>query len=177
MALLLFFLCSLAIAVIKSATPNILFILVDDLGYKDLSHNNAEYPTPHIDALYDNGIEFTNYYVNPDCSPTRASIMTGKYSWKTGLENLGTVPAATTQHIPFDTPTMAELLKDAGYVTHGLGKWHLGYASWNMTPIGRGFDSYFGYFQGEQFYYNHTLQAATPEQQDVFGGYDFFDNH
>eukprot|EP01084_Bolivina_argentea_P215453 365788_1 len=46
-----------------------------------------------------------------------------------------------------------------------------------MTPIGRGFDSYFGYFQGEQFYYNHTLQAATPEQQDVFGGYDFFDNH
>merc|ERR1719410_2925103 len=156
-----------------ASSPNILFIVVDDLGWTDISHHNAEYKTPHLDALYSSGIELTNYYIHPDCSPTRSAIMTGKYAWKTGLQNLGTVPPGSTQHIPFDTPTMAELMKSAGYDTHGLGKWHLGYAAWNMTPIERGFDSYFGFFQGEQFYYNHTFQSRA---ENIYGGFDFFDD-
>ena len=124
--------------------------------------------------MYESGIELSNYYVHLDCSPTRSAVLTGKYAWKTGLQNIQTVPPASTQHIPFATPTVAELMKSAGYSTHGLGKWHLGYASWNMTPIERGFDSYFGMFQGDQFYYNHTMQV--PAGDDAMSGFDFWDD-
>eukprot|EP01084_Bolivina_argentea_P227464 384154_1 len=157
--------------------PNVLFFLVDDMGWTDISVHNSEYQTPNIDGLYSSGIELTNYYVHMDCSPTRSSVLTGKYAWKTGLQNIATVPPASTQHIPLDTPTIAELMKSAGYNTHGLGKWHLGYASWNYTPISRGFDTYFGMFQGEQFYYNHTMEGPpVPGEDYVFGGFDFWDN-
>eukprot|EP01084_Bolivina_argentea_P227463 384153_1 len=158
----------------QSSLPNILLMIVDDLGYSDISHNNAEYMTPNIDLLYSNGIELTNYYVHEVCSPTRSSILTGKYAWKNGLQYVWTIPPASTMHIPFDTPTLAELLKSAGYLTYALGKWHVGYASFNMTPTGRGFDSHFGMYQGEQFYYNHTFQI--PMSELLSGGYDFWDN-
>ncbi len=97
-------------------------MVVDDLGWTDISYHGAEYSTPNIDQLILNGIELTNYYVQPTCSPTRSSIMTGKYSWKTGLQAVGTIPPGTTEHIPFEFPTIAELLKKAGWTsTHALG--------------------------------------------------------
>ena len=164
----------LLFVVIVESVPNILFFVIDDLGWTDISHNGAEYETPNIDALYSNGVELSNYYVHPDCSPTRAAFLTGKYAWKTGLQNLGTVPPGTIQHIPFNTPTLAEFMQMAGYSTYGIGKWHLGYAAWNMTPIERGFDSYFGYFQGEQFYYNHTMEMPGYVPNYLNGGFDFW---
>eukprot|EP01084_Bolivina_argentea_P215456 365792_1 len=96
-----------SIVMAQNTKPSILMMVVDDLGYTDISHHGSEYSTPNIDQLYLNGIELTNYYVQPTCSPTRSSIMTGKYSWKTGLQNVGTIPPATTEHIPFEFPTMA----------------------------------------------------------------------
>eukprot|EP01084_Bolivina_argentea_P215466 365810_1 len=97
--------------------------------------------------------------------------MTGKYSWKAGLQAVGTIPPGSTEHIPFEFPTMAELLKKAGWgSTHALGKWHLGYASFNMTPTERGFDSHFGYYQGQETYYDHHFWY----QDKAVEGFDFW---
>merc|ERR1719317_1111367 len=93
--------------------------------------------------------------------------MTGQYSFKNGLQSIRTIQAGTTQHIPFENPTLPELLRKADYSTHMLGKWHLGYAAWNMTPTGRGFDSHYGYLQGAEDYYTHEAQG---------NGFDFFRN-
>eukprot|EP01084_Bolivina_argentea_P304522 525929_1 len=152
--------------------PNILMMVIDDLGYTDISYNGAEYPTPNIDELIANGVQLTNYYVHCTCSPTRSSFFTGKYSWKTGLQRFNTIPAGSTEHIPYEFPTMAELLSKSGWKSHAIGKWHLGMASWNMTPIERGFDSFFGYLTGAQYYYNHTSWLHNT----TMTGYDFINN-
>ena len=78
--------------------PNILFIVLDDLGWTDISLNGAEYSTPTIDKILSDGLRFTNYYTHSSCTPTRASIMTGRYSWTTGLQEV--VLAGTTKRIP-----------------------------------------------------------------------------
>ena len=151
--------------------PHVLLLVVDDLGWTDISAHNAEYQTPVFDELIGSGIELTNYYVHLDCSPTRSAIMTGQYSFKNGLQSINTIGPGTTEHIPFENPTFAELMKQQEYYTAMLGKWHLGYAAWNMTPTGRGFDSYFGYLQGAQDYYNHSIGGGYDfwhDQQDIY---------
>eukprot|EP01084_Bolivina_argentea_P048345 89087_1 len=92
--------------------------------------------------------------------------MTGQYSFKNGLQSKQTIPPASTAHLPFQNPTLPELLRKVNYTNHMLGKWHLGYAAWNMTPTGRGFDSHFGYFNGAEDYYTHEIGE----------GYDFWNN-
>lgn len=151
----------------SSSKPHILFLVVDDLGWTDISAHGAEYETANIDKLLSTGVELTNYHVHLDCSPTRSALMTGQYSFKNGLQSIRTIQAGTTQHIPFENPTLPELLRKADYSTHMLGKWHLGYAAWNMTPTGRGFDSHYGYLQGAEDYYTHEAQG---------NGFDFFRN-
>merc|ERR1719410_2958703 len=157
----------IASASAESATPkkpHVLLLLVDDLGWTDISAHNAEYQTKNIDNLISTGIELSNYHVHLVCSPTRSALMTGQFSFKLGLQAINTIGMGQTKHIPFEAPTIAELLKKAGYQTHMLGKWHLGYASFNMTPTARGFDSHYGYFQGAEDYYT----------REIGGGYDFW---
>eukprot|EP01084_Bolivina_argentea_P278740 476338_1 len=157
--------------------PHILLMFIDDLGFTDISHNNAEYETPNIDNLIETGIELTNYYTHADCSPTRSALLTGQYSFKNGLQYITTIPPGTTEHIPFENPTLPELLKEHGYINHMIGKWHQGYASFNMTPTGRGFDSHYGFLQGGQSYYNHNMSYEWFGLEAFeFTGYDFFDN-
>ena len=121
---------------------------MDDLGWADIGAHDAGYETKNIDALLSSGIELTNYHVHSVCSPTRSALMTGQYSFKLGLQRTNPpIQPMTMEHLPYDAPTIAELLKKAGYRTHMLGKWHLGYASWNMTPTARGFDTHYGYYQ------------------------------
>ena len=106
-----------------SSQPHIVFLLVDDVGHMDLSQHRAEHDTSNIDALFSGGVELTNHCVHPTCSPTRSSLMTGMYSWKTGLQFRSTISPGTTEHLPFEFPMVAELLSQAGYATHALGKW------------------------------------------------------
>ncbi len=121
-----------------SRAPNIVFILIDDLGWSDLAcYGHPWHETPHIDALAEGGMRFTNAYAAcPVCSPTRASILSGQYPARLGLtdfipghwrphENLR-VPINRTQHLPKETVTIAELLHECGYVSGMFGKWHLG---------------------------------------------------
>mmetsp|Transcript_31850 Transcript_31850/g.39129 ORF Transcript_31850/g.39129 Transcript_31850/m.39129 type:complete len:494 (+) Transcript_31850:35-1516(+) len=160
------FLLNLVYVVLGTQKPNIILMVVDDLGWTDVGYHNAEFKTPNLDNLVETGIELTNYHVHLDCSPTRSAILTGQYSFKNGLQSIQTVPPATLQHIPFENPTIGELLLDAGYETHFLGKWHLGCAAWNMTAIGRGFMTNVGYFNGAEDYYTKILG----------NGYDFWNN-
>ncbi len=129
--------------------PNIVFFLMDDLGYMDIGANNPAtfYETPHIDRLAREGMRFTNgYAANPVCSPTRYSILTGKYptragatDWFSGTREGRFRPAPLNNRMPLDEVTLAEALKEGGYRTAFVGKWHLGpdEAFW---PEAQGFD-------------------------------------
>lgn len=121
--------------------PNIIFILADDQGYQDLGCQGAAgIQTPHIDRMAQEGIRLTSFYVSASCSPTRASLMTGRYPQRYHI--LGPVNNPTHGLPPGET-TMAELLKSQGYECALIGKWHLGLSA-TMTPISQGFD----YFSG-----------------------------
>jgi arylsulfatase A-like enzyme/lysophospholipase L1-like esterase len=139
--------------------PNIIFFLVDDLGWKDVGYNGSKYyETPNIDKLAKEGIKFTNAYAaSTVCSPTRASIMTGKYpaGMKTtdwfgapqpeaaandkNWSNKKLLPASYVENLPFEEVTIAEALKANGYKTFMAGKWHLG-ANEKYSPESQGFD-------------------------------------
>ena len=150
--------CAAARSNSTAGKPNILMILVDDLGYGDLSSYGAkDMQTPNIDKLVESGMRFDNFYANcPVCSPTRASLLTGRYPDLVG------VPGVIRTHIKnnwgyLDTRAvlLPRLLKRAGYHTAIVGKWHLGLASPNK-PNERGFDHFHGYL-GDMMddYYNH----------------------
>ena len=146
MRLLIFFLFS--ITFIK-AQPNVVFFLVDDLGYMDIgAYNDASfYETPNIDNLAKTGVKFTNgYAANPVCSPTRYSIMTGKYpsrvdatNWFSGTRSGKFKSAPLHSNMPLKEVTLAEALKENGYRTAFLGKWHLGPTP-EFWPENQGFD-------------------------------------
>jgi arylsulfatase A len=133
----------------KGRPPNVILILVDDLGWTDLScQGSTFYETPHIDRLATEGMRFTHgYSACTVCSPTRAAVLTGKYparlhitDWIAGHQRpfAKLKPPAWTQHLPHEETTIAELLKAAGYATFHVGKWHLGdEAHW---PTTHGFD-------------------------------------
>jgi arylsulfatase A-like enzyme len=134
---------------VAAQPPNILFFLVDDLGYMDIGANNPHtfYETPNIDALAASGMRFTDgYAANPVCSPTRYSIMTGKYPSRVDATNFFSGaregmfrPAPLNDVMPLEEITLAEALKTAGYKTFFAGKWHLG-PSEEYWPEKQGFD-------------------------------------
>jgi len=125
--------------------PNVLFILVDDLGWSDLSYNGSQvYETPNVDRLSKQGMVFTDFYsAGPVCSPTRASIMTGKYPARTGITTYLISPdrdaSHVTSHLPLGEFTIAESFKKNGYATGYIGKWHLGYKNEHWAA-NQGFD-------------------------------------
>lgn len=135
--------------------PNFLFILVDDLGYMDVGAYNPDclYDTPHIDQLAADGMLFSDgYVVSPVCSPTRYSIMTGRYpsrvdatNWFTGTREGRFRPAPLHNRMPLDEVTLAQALREHGYATFFAGKWHLGPTE-EYWPENRGFDFNLGGF-------------------------------
>jgi len=165
---------ALALAQPSSALPHIVVHVVDDAGWSDFGFGGAEYPTPSIDAYAANGTVLTQFYTQAVCSPTRAALLTARYPFRFGLQTA--IPHAALAAIPLSSPTIAEELRGAGYSTHYLGKWHVGYASWNNTPTGRGFDTSVGYFQGEEDYYSKRYCTSTCVLNGTEGtcGLDFF---
>ena len=127
--------------------PNFIFILIDDMGWKDLGcYGSAFYETPNLDRLCQEGMRFTDAYAAcPVCSPTRASILTGKYPARVGITNFiggeargKLLCAPYLRHLPLEEKTIASALRDAGYRTYHVGKWHLGKEPY--TPTNHGFD-------------------------------------
>jgi arylsulfatase B len=135
--------------------PNIVLILADDLGYGELGcQGNAEIPTPHIDSIAAGGVRFTAGYVTgPNCSPSRAGLLAGRYGTRFGHEfnPIGAQNENPAFGLPLAETTLAEVLRDAGYATGAIGKWHLGGAA-PYHPQRRGFDSFFGFLHEGHYY-------------------------
>ncbi|WP_428430064.1 arylsulfatase [Pedobacter sp.] len=139
----------------KKAKPNIVLVLVDDLGFSDIGpYGAADIATPNLDRLAAEGIRFKEFYNNSICAPTRASLLTGQYQHKAGVgffnNNLG-LPAYQG-FLNKESLTLAEVLKTAGYTTLMSGKWHVGDDE-NQWPNQRGFDHFFGFIGGASNYY------------------------
>ena len=134
---------------VHAERPNFVFFLVDDLGYMDIGANNPDtfYETPNVNRLAKEGMRFTSgYAANPVCSPTRYSIMTGKYPSRVDATNFFSgkrpgrfLPAVLNDKMPLSETTLAEAPKEAGYQTAFLGKWHLGPTE-KYWPKAQGFD-------------------------------------
>ncbi|MGI9110478.1 MAG: arylsulfatase B, partial [Opitutales bacterium] len=151
--LLLLGLCLLPLAAVSNK-PNIVFFLVDDLGYADCGFNGGtQIKTPNIDRLAKSGTIIDSHYVQPVCSPTRSTLLTGRYPTHTGVYTI--VSPGAPWGLPLAERTLADALRSAGYRTALTGKWHLGEFEKAFQPNARGFDHQYGHFFGMLDYYTH----------------------
>lgn len=132
---------------VQASQPNIIFILADDLGYGDLScYGQTKFQTPHIDRLAQDGIRFTQHYAGCTVSaPSRSSLMTGLHTGHTPIRGNKEHKEEGQYPLSVKTPTVASLLKEAGYATGAFGKWGLGYPGSVGDPNNQGFDEFYGY--------------------------------
>ncbi|MYD54106.1 MAG: sulfatase-like hydrolase/transferase [Chloroflexi bacterium] len=163
--------------------PNVLIILFDDMGFAHLNCYGSTIDTPNINRLADEGLRYSNFHVTPLCSPTRASLMTGRNHHAVGMRTIANfhdtgftnMRASVSRH----SATLAEMLQARGYATYMVGKWHLSPAEENGPagpyenwPLQRGFDRYYGFLSGatDQFYpelthdNHHILPPRSPEE-------------
>jgi arylsulfatase len=147
----------------KHKKPNILVIVVDDIGYTDLGVFGSEIGTPNIDKLANDGIKFANYYVAPTCSPTRAMLLSGIDNHLVGMGSMSGEQSENQKGQPgyegylnFRVAALPNILKDSNYHTYMTGKWHLGYEE-NNSPTARGFDRSFALLSGGAGHFNNML--------------------
>jgi len=147
----------------RTAPPNIIYIMADDLGYADVScYGRPDLKTPNIDRIATKGVRFLQGYANSAvCSATRTALITGRYQYRlrVGLEE----PLGGNQiGMPADHPTLPSLLKKAGYGTTLIGKWHLGQLP-TFGPLQSGYDHFYGFRGGGIDYFRHTPGAGPNE--------------
>ncbi len=147
---------SVAPANAAESKPNIIHIVADDLGWKDVGFNGCtDIKTPNIDALAAGGAKFTQFYVQSMCTPTRAALMTGRYPFRYGLQTI-VIPGPASYGLDTSERLLPQTLADAGYKTAIIGKWHLGHAYTKYWPKQRGFDYQYGAMIGELDYFTHS---------------------
>lgn len=144
-----------------NSAPNIVFIVADDLGWNDISlHGSPQIPTPNIDAIAKDGVVFDNYYVMPDCSPSRSSFLTGRHAIHTGVFRAYNY-RSRNGHLNTSYTLLPQYLKSCcNYSTHIVGKWHLGLSTLSTLPTYRGFDTHLGYWFGMQDHQRHRSYTA-----------------
>ena len=140
--------------------PNILYIVADDLGWADVGFHGSEIQTPSLDGLAKDGVTLDQFYVQPMCTPTRAALMTGRYPLRYGLQSFVILPEQT-YGLPTDERLLPQALKEAGYDTAIVGKWHLGHADLAYWPKQRGFDYQYGPMIGEIDYFTHLIHGVN----------------
>lgn len=158
-------LCGLCTAAPADSKPNIIYFLVDDLGYADCGFNGGkDIQTPHIDKLAKAGAVLKSYYVQPVCSPTRAALMTGRLATHTGVYTV--VKPGAPWGLPLKERTLPQSLRDAGYTTAICGKWHLGDFKKEYLPTRRGFDHQYGHLFGALDYFTHVRDGKPDWYRD-----------
>ncbi len=163
-----------------TGAPNVIIMVVDDLGWSDLGCFGSEIPTPNLDRVAGDGLQFTNFHVTPMCSPSRASLLTGIHPHRAGM---GTVAQSDpgfpgyAHELRDDVITIAEVLRDNGYATAAVGKWHLAKDSdishagpMHSWPCQRGFDRYYGFLGPftNLFHPNQLVQDNTIIHRDTY---------
>ena len=147
-----------------TAPPNVILIVVDDMGWKDVSYHGSEIQTPTIDKLAAAGVELNRFYVHPSCSPTRSSLMTGKAALRLGF--LNPIGKNNVKGLPLSEKIMPQYFKEKGYQTNLVGKWHLGRFKKEYWPNNRGFDHFYGYLTGGIGHYNHLHGGGLDWQRN-----------
>lgn len=151
----------------QSQKPNIIYIMTDDMGYADIScYGRKDYTTPNIDKLASQGMKFMNAYAGASlCTPTRVSFMTGRYPARISVglyEPLRGTPKDSLVGLKPEQTSVATLLKNAGYETALIGKWHLGFLP-EFGPNANGFDEFFGFHSGATDYVTHRQRSGKPD--------------
>jgi len=138
----------------RSGRPNIVIMLADDLGWRDVGYHASEIRTPHLDALAREGVELDRFYVQPSCSPTRASLLTGQSPTRFGITRpLG---KNEVEGLSLDARILPQYLAELGYQRLMIGKWHLGNHTPDQFPQARGFEYFYGYLNGGVGYWDHN---------------------
>jgi arylsulfatase len=162
----------------RAGAPNVVVVLLDDLGFSHFGCYGSTIETPRIDALAQDGLRYTNFHVTPLCSPTRAALLTGRNHHEVGMRsvsNFNTGFPNMRGAISGRATTMAEVLRDAGYATLAVGKWHLcpmeeasAAGPFDNWPCQRGFDRFYGFLDGETDQFapdlvadNHRVEPPT----------------
>ena len=151
-----------SVAPVQQTQPNVLFILLDDMGYGDVGFTGSEIATPNLDEIAADGVVLNRNYVYPICSPTRAALLTGHNPLDYGIEG----PMPDHVGLPLNLKVMPEYFQDMGYQTFMLGKWHLGIGNTDFWPISRGFDYHYGFLGGWIDFYTHMYAGGLDWQRD-----------
>jgi len=157
--LLLLLAMGLPAAAQTPARPNIVLIVSDDQGWKDVGFHGSDIATPNLDTLAAGGARLESYYAQPMCTPSRAALMSGRYPHRYGLQTL-VIPSNGRYGLPTDERLLPRVLADAGYRTAIVGKWHLGHAERKYWPLQRGFQHQYGPLLGEIDYFTHDAHGV-----------------
>lgn len=149
--------------------PNIVVILADDLGQRDMAMYGGWVKTPHLEQMARQGMRFTDFHTNSSvCSPTRVAFLTGRYQQRAGIVDVIVGAREPDQGLRPTTPTIPRVFKDNGYATAIFGKWHVGHQD-EYNPIQHGFDEYVGFLNGGSDFHKHGAWRVGLKQQDVPG--------
>jgi arylsulfatase A-like enzyme len=144
--------------------PNVVIILADDLGWRDVGYHGSEIATPRLDRLAAEGVVLDRFYAQPTCSPTRAALMTGKAPLRLGV--VSPLSKNNPTGLPLGERLLPEHLREAGYQTFLTGKWHLGHRHRDYLPTARGFDHFYGHATGGIGYWDHVHGGGLDWQRN-----------
>ncbi|XP_003696648.1 arylsulfatase B-like [Apis florea] len=152
--------------------PHIIVFMADDLGWNDVGfHGSNQIPTPNIDALAYNGIILNRHYVLPSSTPSRIAFFTGLYPIRIGMQGDG-IRGGEPRGLPLHIKILPEHLRGLGYTTKLIGKWHMGYHTPQYTPLHRGFDTFFGFYNSHITYYDYEYSNQNMTGYDMHRGDD-----
>lgn len=151
-------LLALALAA-TAAPPNVVLIVSDDQGWRDVGFHGGEIRTPNLDRIASEGVELDRFYACPVCSPTRAGLMTGRYAIRFGMQRAVCRPFLDTG-VPPEEETLPEMLARAGYEARAaIGKWHIGHSRLRYHPLRQGFTFFYGHYNGNIDYFTHVREG------------------